>query len=112
MRRMLARWARSGLTQREFGRRAGVAASTIAWWRHVFRHAGEQGGKARGRRRRPARPRPAAAPAFVEVTRDAAALPEAVPLEIVVRTGQVIRVPRAFDAARLRAVVAALEAPC
>jgi hypothetical protein len=37
---------------------------------------------------------------------------QAAPLEIVVRTGQVIRVPAQFDAARLRAVVAALESPC
>jgi len=111
MRRVLARWARSGLTQRAFAQREGMRPGTIAWWRHVFRQAGGLEGKARGRRRRPARTPPAAA-AFVEVTMDAAALPRAAMLEIIVRTGQVIRVPRAFDAASLRAVVAALEAPC
>jgi transposase len=112
MRRVLARWARSGLTQREFARQEGVPLSTITWWGHVFRHAGEQVEKVHGRRRQRVRTRQAAAPAFVEVKMPSAAPAQAAPLEIVVRTGQVIRVPREFDAARLRAVVAALESTC
>lgn len=113
MRRVLARWGRSGLTQREFAQREGIPASTITWWRHVFRHGGGQAEQVTGRRRRRGRTRPAAAPTFVEVTMAAAAVPApAAPLEVVVRSGQVIRVPRAFDAASLRAVVAALEAAC
>lgn len=112
MRRVLGRWARSGLTQREFAQREGMRPSTIAWWRHVFRHTGEQKAPARGRRRRPTRTRQAAAAAFVEVKMDSMSLPRAATLEIVVRSGQVIRVPREFDAASLRAVVAALESPC
>jgi len=112
MRRVLARWARSGLTQREFAQREGLRPGTMAWWRHVFRHAGEPEVKARGRRRRPGRTRQAAAASFVEVKMDSASMPGAAMLEIVVRSGQVIRVPREFDRASLRAVVAALESPC
>jgi len=111
MRRVLARWARSGLTQRAFAQREGMRPGTIAWWRHVFRRAGEREAQARGRRQRPVGT-PQAAAAFVEVTMDSAARPGAATLEVIVRTGQVIRVPRAFDATSLRAVVAALEAPC
>ena len=41
MRRVLARWQRSGLTLREFGERHGIPLSTLTWWRRVFRRAGE-----------------------------------------------------------------------
>ena len=109
MRRVLARWARSGLTQREFAARQGIAASTIAWWGHVFRHAGRARNPSPQRTRRS---RQGSAPAFIEVRMDAVTPAQAAPLEIVVRTGQVIRVPAQFDAASLRAVVAALESPC
>jgi hypothetical protein len=112
MRRVLTRWARSGLTQREFAQREDIPLSTITWWRHVFRHAGGQAERVTGRRRRRGRTRPAAAPAFIEVKMATVVPAAAAPLEVVVRSGQVIRVPREFDAASLRAVVAALESPC
>ncbi len=41
MRRVLARWQRSGLTLREFGQQRGIPLSTLTWWRQVFRRAGE-----------------------------------------------------------------------
>ncbi len=41
MRRVLARWQRSGLTLREFGQQRGFPLSTLTWWRQVFRRAGE-----------------------------------------------------------------------
>ena len=42
MRRVLARWQRSGLTLREFGEQREIPLSTLTWWRQVFRRAGEQ----------------------------------------------------------------------
>ncbi len=42
MRRVLARWERSGLSLREFGQQRGIALSTLTWRRQVFRRAGEQ----------------------------------------------------------------------
>ena len=43
MRRVLARWQRSGLTLRELGQQRGIPLSTLTWWwRQVFRCAGEQ----------------------------------------------------------------------
>ncbi len=44
MRRVLARWQRSGLTLREFGQQRGILPSTLSWWRQVFRRAGEEEG--------------------------------------------------------------------
>ncbi len=41
MRRVLARWQRSGLTLREFGQQRGIPLSTLTWWCQVFRRAGE-----------------------------------------------------------------------
>ena len=37
VRRVLARWQRSGLTLREFGQQRGIPLSTLTWWRQVFR---------------------------------------------------------------------------
>jgi hypothetical protein len=36
MRRVLARWQRSGLTLREFGEKSEIPLSTLTWWRRVF----------------------------------------------------------------------------
>jgi hypothetical protein len=44
MRRMLARWQRSGLTLREFGEKRGIPPSTLSWLRRVFRLAGDEEG--------------------------------------------------------------------
>ena len=41
MRRVLARWERSGLSLREFGQTRKIPLSTLTWWRQVFRRAGE-----------------------------------------------------------------------
>ena len=112
MRRVLRRWVRSGLTQRAFAEREGIAASTMAWWGHVFRHAGKRTNSASQRPRRRVRRRPVAPPAFIEVKMGSAAPTPVAPLEVVVRTGVVIRVPVDFDAVSLRAVVAALDSSC
>src|SRR6266852_1263480 len=42
MRRVLARWQRSGLTLREFGQQRGIPLSTLTWWRQGLRRAGEE----------------------------------------------------------------------
>src|SRR5438034_704905 len=96
MRSVLDRWARSGLTQRAFADREGIAASTMGWWGHVFRHAGKPRKRSPKPQRRRLRRRHGTAPAFVEVNMESAAPVATAPLEIVVRTGQVIRVPRQF----------------
>ena len=113
MRRVLAQWERSGLTLTEFARRHGMAASTLTWWRRVFRDAEVQpaatsdGEPRRGRHAgRPPRGREGA---FSEVRLAPPALLAPPVWEIVLRSGHVLRVPPAIDAAALRAVVAVLE---
>jgi hypothetical protein len=112
MRGMLERWRRSGLTQREFAAHEGIAVSTLTWWAYVFRHAGKPTNRSPKRPKWRPRSRQATTPAFVEVKMSAPIPTPVAPLEIVVRTGEVIRVPAQFDAVSLRAVIAALASPC
>jgi|SRR5579859_733326 len=97
----LADWKASGLSVREFCRQSDLHESAFYLWRrqlglHVART-----------------PRPSAAgdtptPAFVPIRVVATH-----PLEVVVASGQVVRVAPGFDPAHLRALVAALEGkPC
>jgi transposase-like protein len=98
-RRMLRQWQRSGLSVRAFCRSHDLAEPSFSFWRSTLAQ----------RARQPAAPAAAAllfAP--VRLVGDVAA-----PLEVVCRSGQVVRVGAAFDPALPRAVVAALEEqPC
>ena len=97
-RKRLARWRASGLKVRDFCDREGVTPTAFAHWRKTLRA-------------RDARTASADPPAFVPIHVTPAIA--AVPLEVALGCGQVIRVPPGFDPAHLRAVVAALEAqPC
>jgi transposase-like protein len=113
MRRVLAQWERSGQTLTGFARRHGMAASTLTWWRRVFRDAEAQpaatGDGEQRRGRHAGRAPRGRAGAFSEI-RMAAPARLALPVwEIVLRSGHVLRVPPAIDAAALQAVVAVLE---
>lgn len=113
MRALLEECERSGLTLTEFGRRRGIALTTLSWWRHRLR-AGERGAVKRGSRRRlgsaavqGARPR-----AFVEVKlggTDRLEAPGSASVEVVVRSGEIVRVATGFDAATLGRVLSVLE---
>jgi hypothetical protein len=98
MQRLVARWERSGLTQAAFARQCGMSVHTFTWWRHRLRAAAAVAAPA-------ARP-----PTFTEVVLAPAAAPVA---EVVLRNGWVVRVPLGgTDAAAVRTLVAALDAPC
>src|SRR6266850_2590731 len=92
-RRRLREWQGSGLTGREFCRRESLSEPSFYGWRRELAQ--------RERERTAAKCQPAFVPVQVVA---------AEPLEVVVGSGQVVRVGPAFDAAHLRAVVAALEA--
>ena len=106
MRRVLARWQRSGLTLREFGQQRGIPLSTLTWWRQVFRRAGEPVDAARK-----------SVPASDAVVFTAVPRPASVPttppvLEIVLRSGHVLRVPTGADTDTLQRVLRALQTAC
>ena len=103
MQRVLGQCERSGLTMAEFARRRGISPHTLAWWRHRLRVT------ATVRSERAAGDRPAR---FTEVAFDR---PSRVPgvVEVVLRSGRVLRVPLAgADAEALRVLVRLLEEPC
>jgi hypothetical protein len=96
MRRLVARWERSGLTQAAFARQCGMSVHTFTWWRHRLRTVPAVVGDR---------------PTFTEVV--LAAPPPAVVAEVVLRNGWVVRVPLASgDATAVRTLVATLDAPC
>src|SRR5215470_3236294 len=101
MRRVLARWERSGLTLREFGQRRGIPLSTLTWWRQVFRRAGEPVDAA------PKSALASDAVVFTEAPRPAT-VPTTPPVwEIVLRSGNVLRVPAGADTDTLQRVLQA-----
>lgn len=85
----------SGLTVREFAATRGVAPSTMFWWRCKLR-----------------RRRPADETQLVPVEVVQAATDPAVAIELVIRDGIVLRLPRGFDEADLRRVLLAVGKPC
>ena len=106
MRRVLARWERSGLKLREFGERHGIPLSTLTWWRQVFRRAGEPVNAA-------SKSAPASdAVVFTEVPRPATVPTTPPALEIVLRSGPVLRVPAGADTETLQRVLQALQTAC
>ena len=106
MRRVLTRWERSGLSLREFGEQRGIALSTLTWWRQVFRRAGE-----------PVNPAAKSAPDSNEVVFTEVSWPATVPttppvLDIVLRSGHVLRVPAGADTDTLHRVLQTLQTTC
>ncbi len=94
----VTRWRASGLNVRDFCRREGLSEPSFYSWRRALAE-------------RDADAVAPDAPAFVPVHVRADPAPPA--LEVVLRSGHLLRVPRGFDPDQLRRVVAALEAaPC
>jgi len=102
MRRMLARWQRSGLTLREFAQQRGIPVSTLTWWRQV-RRAGEEAGNGAAVEN---------ALVFTEVAPPANVPRTPAVLEIVLHSGHVVRVPAGADTDTLQRVLQALQATC
>jgi hypothetical protein len=103
MRRMLARWQRSGLTLREFGEKRGIPLSTLSWWRRVFRCAGDEEGNGVATE---------TAVVFTEVPEPTNVPRAPAVLEIVLASGHLVRVPAGADTDTLRRVLQALQTTC
>jgi hypothetical protein len=94
----VTRWKASGLSVRDFCRGEGLAEPSFYSWRRTIAE-------------RDAAPAAPSTPAFVplHVRHD----PAPAALELVLRSGHVLRIPPGSDPEHLRAVLAALEAaPC
>lgn len=100
-RKRVERWKDSGLTAKEFAAESGINAGTLQFWRYKLRRP------APGGRRRPSGAGSLLS-SIVEV-RPAAAPPES-RFEIELGNGRRVRVPAAFDASALKALLAILEA--
>lgn len=109
-RRVLALQAQSGLSKADFCRReVTVKESALSWWARELKERDRppRSPKARSKRKTPR-------DAFVPVrVIQVAPVDTASTLEVVTRSGLVIRLKPGFDPATLRSVVAALEGrPC
>jgi hypothetical protein len=103
MHRVLVRWQRSGLTLREFGKKRGIAVSTLSWWRRLFRHAGDEAGNGASVKN---------AARFTEVPPPVNVPMTPAVLEIVAPSGHLVRVPAGADTDMLRRVLQALRTTC
>jgi hypothetical protein len=91
---LLAEWRGSGLTQRAFAKRKGIAPGTMSWWA--------------SRLRREKRAKAALVPVHVIDEGRPVAGAEGFRLELA--QGRVVHVPSSFDAAALRRLLTVLEA--
>lgn len=109
-RRVLARQEQSGLTRAAFCRREGIKDNALSWWAREMRLRGHAGRRATPRN---TRRKGASRHSFVPVRVIEEAPVTASALEVVTRSGHIIRLHPGFDPATLRKVVAALEGqPC
>jgi transposase-like protein len=84
----LERLKRSGLSMREFARGEGLNVQRLYWWRRALRRPAAESG-----------------PAFLEVV----ATGPTAQLEVVLRSGLVVRVPAGFCEETVRRLVTALD---
>jgi len=106
----VAQWRASGLPARVFGEQHGLSASTLHQWSHRLGSSGAASRSAAGRRKRSEasfaelRVRPSAAEDHGQ------ALQSASVIEVVSRSGRVVRVHGEVDRDRLHAVLEVVEA--
>jgi transposase len=113
-RRTIRRQQRSGLTVRDFCLQEGLKDWTLRWWRQeLSRRDRQTSAESRGEQEgEPTEP----APAFLSVRvtdLEESSSRQAPPIEIVLTSGPIVRVPSGFDPSTLGQVLAVLEGrPC
>jgi hypothetical protein len=95
------RLERSGLSQRAFAAREGLAAGSLSFWKWKLRQEGAGKGE----------PAPVAPVNFIELTAKPESQPSraAMAFEVQLRSGRSVRVVAGFDAAELARLVEILE---
>lgn len=96
------RWKESGLTAKEFASETGVNAGTLQFWQYKLKR-----GEPKVRGRRAASAEPSILSSIVEVRPSVVATDSR--FEIEFGNGRRLRVPSAFDAAGLKALLALLD---
>jgi hypothetical protein len=102
------RWQKSGLSGREFAEREGVKLHSLSWWKWELRRRAKGEDRPRKGKRR-ARTTPAEVPSLLPVLVQSVGASVDSPLELVLRSGLVVRVPRDFDEASLARLVRVIE---
>jgi transposase len=98
----ITRWEQSGQTAKVFAAQEGVSAQSLSWWKWKL---GQEATDEKAARRAQVVPL-----SFVRLEPTACEdASEALPLEVVLTDGRVVRVPSRFDAQALRRLVVALE---
>ena len=96
--RAVRRWQQSGLSAAAFCRRAGLPASSLRYWHRKLRETETPG------------PDPSAGALVpVEVVSSSSSGLDPSVFEVLLPTGQILRVPAGFDVEALRALIAVLE---
>jgi len=88
------RWQDSGLTAKEFAAELDVSPSSLTYWKLKLRRERGTGSKADAQ----AEPLPvASAPKFLQLLPTSVDVEDGAALELILRGGIVVRVPRGFD---------------
>jgi hypothetical protein len=99
--KVIAQWRASGETSKIFAARHGLNPGTLLWWSARLPKEGARSKRAKPRVREPA---------FAEVrVRSGAVEVSAGRVEVVTRSGRVVRIEGAVDPRTLRAVIEAVE---
>jgi len=99
------RWQDSGLTAKEFAAELDVSPSSLAYWKLKLRRERGTGGKVEAHG---AQPSVAAAPKFLQLLPTTTDADVGAPLELVLRGGVVVRVPRGFDEPTLARLISVI----
>jgi len=109
----IERWQDSGLTAKEFAAEIDVPPTSLSYWKWKLRQENKTPAAATteivAKHRTPRAPRSAPAPRFLElVSQPSPQVVDVALLEVVLRSGVVVRVPTQFDESALRRVVTLL----
>lgn len=101
----IERWEQSGLTAKQFAAEANVSAKSLSFWKWKLRRADAQSEHARARGPRSSE---STKPKFVQLIASTGEH-RALPIEVVLPSQLVVRIPFNFDERALQRIVAALR---
>lgn len=109
---LLAEFAASGKTIKAFSEERGIPRNRLSWWRNQLKWKDAALGTGQSSKLVPVRVLSAAPSAVPSSPAGPAPAPANAMLEVVVKSGRVLRAPVDMDPAKLVALVAALEGTC